>query len=324
DFYFEDGQLVTDEVTHLILIDSVGSVEFRQPFGATNGTGAVTVSPDTEVSFGVSIHDVDVTIYPLQIEHSRGVRGPWAFRESYEGALDLNQNDFDYAISHATVDEMAFDISFNVDLVTYDPLDASKWNHAVSFKVDQKIGDFTLDRFDQSVLNDRSLAVNFFGILGTTGRTQRTVGDRPITDTNSESASAEYYQFGHANSPYANVTMGGLPYRWAGDGYANEHISGSSTVPIGAFSAMYQSTSGQSVTDWTVDASMLFMTSGYEHWGGEEIICDPIFVAYTSAFQSTGTTTPYTPGEGNPMTLYLIVGGVVALVVIVCVQYRRR
>ncbi|MFX1484680.1 MAG: hypothetical protein ACFFCP_16005, partial [Promethearchaeota archaeon] len=324
DFYFEDGQLVTDEVTHLILIDSIGSIEFRQPFGATNGTGSVVVSPDTEVSFGVSIYDVNVTIYPLQIEHSRGIRGPWAFRESYEGALDLNKNDFDYAISHATVDEMAFDISFNIDLVTYDPLNSAKWNHVVSFKVDQKIGDFTLDSFDQSVLNDRSLAVNFFGVLGTTGRTQRTAGDRPLTDTNAESTSAEYYQFGSADSPFANVTMGGLPYTWGGDNYATVYTSGSSTVPIGAFSAMYQSTSGQSVTDWTVDASMQFMTSGYEHWGGHDVVCDPVFVAYTSAFQTSGTTTPYTPGEGNPLTLYLIVGGVVALVVIVCVLYRRR
>jgi hypothetical protein len=324
DFYFEDGQLVTDEVSHLVLIDSIGSIEFRQPFGATNGTGAVIVTPDTEVAFGVSIYGVDVTIYPLQKEHSRGIRGPWVFRESYEGALDLNQNDFDFAISHATVDEMAFDISFNVDLVTYDPLDAAKWNHAVSFKIDQKIGDFTLGRFDQSVLDDRSLAVNFFGVLGTTGRTQSTVGDRPITDTNADSAGADYYQFGSSGSPYAKVTMGGLPYTWGGDGHSSVYTSGSSTVPIGAFSAIYQSTSGQSVTDWRVDASMLFMTSGYEHWGGHEIICDPVFVAYTSAYQSTGPTTPYTPGEGNPLTLYLLVGGVVALVVIVCMLYRRR
>ena len=321
DFFFEDGQLVTDEVTHLILIDSVGSVEFRQPFGATNGSGEVIVSPDTGVSFGVSIYDVDVTIYPLQIEHTRGIRGPWAFRESYEGALDLNQNDFDYAISHATVDEMAFDILFSVNLVTYDPLDAAKWNHAVSFKVDQKIGDFTLDSFDQSVLTGRSLAVNFFGVLGTTGRTEHTAGERPLTDTNAESIGAEYYEFGHANSPFANVTMGNLPYTWGFENHANVHRSGSSTVPIGAFSAIYQSNSGQTVTDWKVDASMLFMTSGYEHWGGYEIICDPVFVAYTSAHQSTG---PTPPGDIDPLTLYLLVGGAVAIVVVVCMLYRRR
>ncbi|OLS29572.1 MAG: hypothetical protein ThorAB25_15710, partial [Candidatus Thorarchaeota archaeon AB_25] len=113
-----------------------------------------------------------------------------------------------------------------------------------------------------------------------------------------------------------------LPYTWGYDNHANVYRSGSSTIPIGAFSAIYQSTSGQSVTDWRVDASMLFMTSGYEHWGGHEIICDPVFVAYTSAHQSTGTLPP--PGDIDPLTLYLIVGGTVALVVVVCMFYRRR
>ncbi|MGQ4911734.1 MAG: hypothetical protein ACP6KW_06135 [Candidatus Thorarchaeota archaeon] len=327
DFYFEDGQLVTDEVTHLVLIDTVGSIEFRRPLGATNDTGSVTVPVDTEVTFGVSIYDVNVTIYPLQVEHSRGLRGPWAFRESYEGALGLNATSFDHWITHATVDEMSFDISFNVDMVSYDPNDPQKWNHAVSFKVDQVIGDFTMLDYDSSVLEGKSLAVNFFGVLGTVGRTQYSAGDHPVTDPNSDSVGAEYYQFGSADSPFANVTMGGLPYTYGGDGHSQIYISGSSTAPIGAFSAMYQSDNGATVTDWTVDASMLFMTAGYKHWGGHEIICDPVFVAYTSAFQtpsSTTTTTPYTPGEGNPMMLYAIVGGVVALVVVVCVLYRRK
>ena len=87
---------------------------------------------------------------------------------------------------------------------------------------------------------------------------------------------------------------------------------------------MYESASGSSVANWQVDASMLFMTAGYENWGGEDILCDPVFVAYTSNYQSTGPTTPPPPGDGNPLTLYLIVGGVVALVVAVCMLYRRR
>jgi hypothetical protein len=66
------------------------------------------------------------------------------------------------------------------------------------------------------------------------------------------------------------------------------------------------------------------MTSGYENWGGKEIICDPVFVAYTSALQTGSTTTILPPGEDNPAVLYIIVGGFVALVVIVCVMYRRR
>jgi hypothetical protein len=308
DFVIEDGRVITDEVTHVVLIDSVDSVELRQPFGATNGTGDVRVDPDTEITFGISVFDVDVTIYPLRIENSDGLRGPWSFRESYEGVMGLNSTDFDYWITHANVDEMAFDITFNVDMVEYDAEDPLTWNHVVSFKVDQIIGNWTLDEFDDSVLENRSLAVNFFGVLGTVGRTQYQAGEAPVTDPNADSAAASYYQFGADDNPYANVTMGGLPYTWGGDGFSTEYISGSSTAPIGAFSLAYESTSGDTVTDWNVDASMLFMTAGYTNWGGHAIHCDPVFVAYTSAHQTgtmgpttTTTTTGTTPPERKAM-----------------------
>ncbi|MFW9768570.1 MAG: hypothetical protein ACFFEM_07085 [Candidatus Thorarchaeota archaeon] len=323
DFSIEGGQVVTDEVTHLVLVDEVGAVSLRRPFGATNNSGNVQVSPDTEVTFGVTITDVNVTIYPLKVEHSSALRGAWDFRQSYEGAVGLNATNFDYWVTSAIVDEMAFDISFNVDMVNYDAADPLTWNHAVSFKIDQTIGDWTLYDFDNSVLDGRSLAVNFFGVLATGTVTQYTAGDQPVTDNNGASQNADYYEFGAENNPYASVEMGGLPYIWGYDG--SSHTSGSSTAPIGAFSLMYESASGSSVTNWNVEASMLFMTAGYKNWGGHDIICDPIFVAYTSAQGPPGTTptTPYS-GDGNPMTLYLIVGGVVALVVIVCVLYRRR
>ncbi len=321
DFSIEAGQVVSDEVTHLVLIDSVGSVELRRPFGATNNTGLVYVDPSTEVTFGVSIYDVDVTIYPLRVEHSSALRGAWDFRQSYEGSMGLNATSFDYWVTQATVDEMSFDISFSVDMVDFDSQDPTKWNHAVEFKVDQRFGDWTLHDFDNTVLDGRSLAVNFFGVLATGTRTSYTAGERPVTDTNGASLDASYYQFGSESSPFANVTMGGLPYTWGGDGHSQIHFSGSSTAPIGAFSIMYESASGTSVTNWNIEASMLFMTAGYENWGGQDIICDPVFVAYTSASQSGGTTFA---GEGNPAMLYIAVGGFVALVVTVCALYRRR
>jgi len=325
DFSIEGGQVTTEEVTHYVLIDEVGAVELRRPLGATNSSGNVLVSPDTEVEFGITISDVDVTIYPLQVEHSSALRGAWDFRQSYEGAIGLNETNFDYRISSATITEMAFDIHFTVDQVTYDAEDPLTWNNAVSFKIDQTIGDWTLNDIDNSVLDGRSLAVNFFGVLATGTVTQRTAGERPVTDSNGASQDADYYLFGSENSPYANVEMGGLPYTWGGDGHSTTYYSGSSTAPIGAFSLMYESASGSTVTNWQVDASMLFMTAGYENWGGQDIICDPVFVAYTSAFQSASTgTTTYTGGDGNPAVLYLIVGGVVALIVIVCVMYRRK
>ncbi len=321
DFEIVDGKIVTDEVTHIVLIDSIDSLELRRPFGATNDTGDVIVDPSTEVSFGITIRDVNVTIYPIKVEHSDGLRGPWAFRESYEGALGLNSTNFDYWITHATIDEMSFDITFNVDMVEYDPLDPTKWNHAVSFKIDQRIGDWTLLDFNQTALEGRGLAVNFFGILGTVTRTEYRAGEKPVTDTNGDSESANYYEFGAENSPFANVSMGGLPYTWGGDGHSTVYTSGSSTAPIGAFSLFYESNSGNTVTDWTVDASMLFMTAGYTNWGGEDIICDPVFVSYTSA-QYTPTEEPFT--TTNIRSMYLIVGGAVALLVIVLVFARRR
>ena len=323
DFSIENGQVITDEVTHYVLIDDVGSIEIRRPFGATNSTGNVRVDPDTEVQFGITINDVDVTIYPLKVEHSSALRGAWSFRQSYEGAIGLNATNFDYRITDATISEMAFDITFNVDQATYVVDDPLTWNHAVSFKVDQTFGDWTLNDIDNSVLDGRSLAVNFFGVLATGTRAQYTAGDRPVTDNNGASQEADYYQYGSDNNPYANVEMGGLPYTWGGDGHSTIYYSGSSTAPIGAFSLMYESASGSTITNWNVEASMLFMTAGYENWGGEEIICDPVFVAYTSALNA-GTTGTYTGGEGDPAILYVIVGGVVSLVVIVCVMYRRR
>jgi hypothetical protein len=324
DFSIVNGQVMTDEVTHLVLIDEVASVELRRPFEATNDTGNVQVRPDTMIDFGISIYDVNVTIYPLRVEHSSALRGAWDFRQSYEGAIGLNATSFDYWVTKATVDEMSFDITFEVDMVNYDAEDPSKWNNAVSFKVDQRFGDWTLHDFDNNVLENRSLAVNFFGVLGTGTGTRYTAGERPVTDTNGASLEASYYEFGDEDSPYAKVTMGELPYTWGGNDHSTVEISGSSTVPIGAFSVMYESASGSSVANWHVEASMLFMTSGYKYWGGEEILCDPVFVAYTSNYQSSGPTTPYTPEEGNPLTLYLLVGGVVALIVVVCMLYRRR
>ncbi len=341
DFEIQDGKIVTDEVTHVVLIDDIGSMELRRPLGATNDTGNVRVDPSTEVTFGITINNVNVTIYPIKVEHSDGIRGPWSFRESYEGALGLNSTNFDYWITHANIDYMAFDIHFNVNMVQYDPMDPTKWNHAVAFKVDQKFGDWTMFDFNQTALEGRGLAVNFFGILGTATRTQYTAGEKPVTDTNGGSESANYYEFGAENSPFANVSMGGLPYTWGGDGHTTTYTSGSSTAPIGAFSLFYESDTGTTVTDWTVQASMLFMTAGYTHWGGHEILCDPVFVSYTSAQYTpsenppttttttgtttpTTTTTPYSPGGTSTRSLYLIVGAAVALLVIVLVVARRR
>jgi hypothetical protein len=338
DFAFEETGVQSSEVTHLALIDSIGDLEIRKPFDSSEDNGEEQVDPETEIDFGISIYDVNVTIYPLRRQNAEGIRGPWELRQSSDGAMGLNQTNFDYALSTASIDEMAFDISFHVDMVEYDAEDEETWNHATSFKIDQIIGNWSLNEFDNSVLENRGLAVNFFGVLGTATRTQYQAGNRPVSDTNADSIGANYYTFGDANSPFANVSMGGLPYTWGGDDFSTEYISGSSTAPIGAFSAMFQSQSGQSITNWNVEATMLFMTAGYVNWGGHAVHVDPVFVSYTSAQQTlpptstttttttttTDTTTDTTDRPGGPMDLYVLVGGMVAVIVIILVLLRRR
>ncbi len=341
DFSVVVGRTVTDEVTHVVLIDDVESLDLRRPFGATNDTGHVRVSPDTPVTFGISIYNVSVTFFPLQVQDANGIRGPWDLRQSYEGALGLDPTNFDTWISHGNVTEMAFDITFNVDMVNYDPDDPTTWNHAVSFKVDQKFGTWQSDEFNSTVFEDYGLAVNFFGILGTGTRTEYKAGDTPVTDTNGDSLNASYYEFGADDSPFANVSMGGLPYTWAGDNFTNVYTSGSSTAPIGAFSVIYENQNGETITDWEVEASMLFMTAGYDHWDGKEIRCDPVFVSYTSASQTiipptttttttSGTTTtttstlPTSPFTGAGLGSYVLVGGGIAVIVILLALTRRR
>jgi hypothetical protein len=137
--------------------------------------------------------------------------------------------------------------------------------------------------------------------------------------------------------------MGGLNYTWGGDDppFSTNYISGSSTAPIGAFSLMYQSESGQSITQWQVDASMLFMTAGYVNWGGHAIHCDPVFVGYVSAQYTGGgattttttspptttptpTTTTTPPNGGGNAGAMVLIAGIVIVLVIVCVLIRRR
>jgi hypothetical protein len=342
DFSIVDRTVTTDEVTHVVLIDSVGNVTLRPAIDTDQVISQQRYPADAVIHFGITIQDVDLTLYPLRIQNSDGIRSPWDFRTSYEGLMGLNQSVFDYAISTASVTEMGFDIAFSVDLVEYDPEDETTWNHAASFKTNQTIGDWSLNNFDDSVLEGRGLAINYFGQLTTLTGARYEADSRPITDTNAGSETADYYTFGSETTPFANVSMGDLPYTSAADvpSHSVEWMSGSSTAPIGAFSLMYQSESGQTITRWNVESTMLFMTAGYTHWDGQEIICDPVFVAYTSSHNTgsgattpittgpstteTPTTTPSTtPGEGN-LGIYILVGGIVVVTVIVCVAVRRK
>jgi hypothetical protein len=293
---------------------------------------------------------VNGTLYPINIEHGTGIRGIWQLRESSEAALGLNQTNFDYAIETATIDEMSFDVHFDIEQVVFDSEDPDSWNHKANLKVDHYIGEWTLHNFDNDILTDRGLAVNYFGVLGTaTGYRYTADGEEAITDTNGGSVTGNTYTFGEENDTLVEVAMGGLYYTWAGDEppFSVNHTAGSTTVPIGAFSAAYESSQGDNIAGWKVEAAMLFMTTGFDHWDGHAINSDPVFVGYVgsqisdttttttttstgtettttdSTTTSTTTTTTGTPDRGDLGGLVLV-GGLVAVVIIVIILRRRR
>ena len=323
DFYIENKTIVTDEVTHFFVIDEVGSIEFRLPFGSTQESNTTVIPLDEfeSVDFGATIYNVNGTIYPINIEHSRGLRGIWQLRESAEAALGLNQTCFDYAIETASIEEMGFDVHFTIDQATYDPADPATWNHQAKLKVDHYIGEWDLHNFDNSVLDDRGLAVNYFGVLGVAHGARYDADETPITDTDGGSVTGNTYNFGNENGTLAEVKMGGMTYTWGGDSppHSVEYEAESSTIPVGVFSAVYESSNGDSFTDWQVSAEMLFMTTAFTNWGGHSIDSDPVFVAYTSALGSGGQR----PGLGET-ALLLLVGGVVVVAIVVLVLVRRR
>jgi hypothetical protein len=346
DFDVVNHSISTDEVTHFFVIDDMESIEFRMPFGSAQDENTTFIPLDefTSVEFGATISGVNGTLYPINIEHGTGIRGIWQLRESSEASLGLNQTNFDYAIETATIDEMSFDVHFDIDQVVFDEEDPDSWNHKANLKVDHYIGEWTLHNFDNDVLTDRGLAVNYYGILGTaTGYRYTADGEEAITDTNGGSVTGNTYTFGDENDTLAEVAMGGLYYTWAGDDppFGVNHTAGSTTAPIGAFSAAYESSQGDSIAGWKVEAAMLFMTTGFDHWDGHAINSDPVFIGYVGAqlaeeptttttgpttelpTTSTTTTTPEPTDRGDIGGLVLI-GGIVAVVIIVIILKRRR
>ena len=142
-----------------------------------------------------------------------------------------------------------------------------------------------------------------------------------LVDTDGGSVTGNTYNFGNENGTLAEVKMGGLTYTWGGDNppHSVEYEAGSSTIPVGVFSAVYESSNGDSFTDWQVSAEMLFMTTAFTNWGGHSIDSDPVFVGYASALGS-GSQSPASGGT----SLLLLVSGVILVAIVVLVLVRRR
>jgi hypothetical protein len=325
DFNVHDGIVDTSEVSHYFIIDQVSDINFTYPFGSTEDEGEEIIFVhsgfDETIDFGVSITDVTGTLFPVKTTVGGGIRGCWDYYHSAEGIVGIDNSDFDHILSTATIDEIAFDVHYNLLLPgTLENPDPN--NNLIQIKVDQYIGDWTLHQFDNIVLEGRGLAIAYFGSLGTHTYAEFSVDDRPVTSNNDDSQIGDIYRFGAEGRTFAAVQMGSQVYDWGKDGQT--YSCDAATVPMGAFSAMFYSQSGHSVTHWEMDTSYFFMLSGFTHWGGYSINNDPSFGIYTSALNMD---LPLGPGGDLSRLLGIIMIGAAIIIIVIVVgvmNIRRR
>jgi len=318
DFTVSEGFVDSDETSHFFVIEHVGDIEFMLPFDSTEPSGERVIGVDETVDFGVRIFDVNGTLFPIHTRVGAGIRGCWDYMGSAEALMGLNATDFDYMVESATIDEMAFEVHYAVHMAGT-PENPDPYNHLIDIKVDQYIGNWYLHHFDNTVLEGRGLAIAYFAQLTTETYTEFQVGDTPVHNNNDDTQIGDVYQFGVEGRTFASVHMGGQTYVWGKDGQT--YNCSAATVPLGAFSAMFESTAGTTVSRWTMESNFYFMISGFTHWDGYSIDNDPTFGVYTTALKTIegGVHLPTAP-----LVFFLIVAAIVVIVVVVTVVNIRR
>jgi hypothetical protein len=326
DFEVTDGFVDTDEVTHFFLIDNVDRVEFTYPFNSLEETGEeiliIHSAFDEVIDFGVRIFDVTGTLYPIHTGAGAGIKGCWDYYGSAESLVGLNASAFDHILSTATIDEMAFDIHYTVYLPnsTQNP---DPNNNLVSIKVDQYIGDWTLHQFNNRVLEGRGLGIAYFGELSTSTFAEFKVDEEQVSGNNAGSQIGDLYQFGAEGRTFASVQMGSQIYEWGYDDQIYE--CGATTVPIGAFSAMFLTASGTSVCSYGFEGQLYFMVSGFTHWDGYSINNDPSFGIYTSALNMiVGPPPGADPFDMLMGILFVGITILIIVIIVVVMNIRRR
>ncbi len=325
DFYVTEGFIDTDEVTHYFLMEDVGSISFTLPFNSTESDGQRQISTSEWVDYGVRIYDITGTLFPTHTELGTGLKSCWDYHGTGAGLVGLNATDFDYMVSQATIDEIGFDVHFQV-LLANTAENPEPNNNLVDIKVDQYIGDWTLHHFDNRVLEGRGLAISYFGALSTDTFSEFSVDNKQVASNNENTEIGDMYLFGSEGRTFASVQMGGQLYDWGKDGQT--YNCSAATVPMGAFSAMFHSETGKSVTHWEMESTFFFMLSGFTNWDGYSIDNDPYFGIYTSALNMIPPGPP--PGDGLDWLLQnvgIIAIGVAILVILVVVgimNVRRR
>ncbi|MFX0089488.1 MAG: hypothetical protein ACFE7S_06270 [Candidatus Hodarchaeota archaeon] len=298
---YANGLVDVGESTHFFVIDDVGDLSFMRPFDSNEASGSRTLGIGETVDFGVSLQDVNGTLYPLGV--SDRIFSAWDFYTS--GEINIEDEDFDRTVESAAIDEMSFMAHFSA--TEYPGTNKTE----ASIKVDQYIGDWDLTHFPNDVLEDRSLAISYYAHVSQISF--QFAADDVFVETNENSTTADEFSFTSNGTEFAKIRMGGSTYVWGKDD--GTYVTNSSTTPFGTFEAMYEGHK-DSVSSFNVTSQMYFMTIGFTNWDGYSVDNDPEFVVFPETFQAAVGDSALFIGLGA--------GAVVVLVAAILVIKRRR
>ena len=275
------GAADPEEATHVFIINSADDIELKLPFNGTYGAnGSVKVPGGTTVDFGVSLTDINGTLFPLKVGNDDRVHSVWSFIR--EVPLYVDPSDFEKSPSPANVTSLSLTAHFH--------LGAGQSNYRGVLKVDQEVGDWSVATGNDAPANltGRSLAMAYYGKFIQGNYTARFFSESGnVVDSDSNSTMSNSFSFKVGSSTIADFQMGGSTYTLNG---SKTLMACSSTIPLSAFSGMYVGETGDSIANITITGETYFMATCFPEWGGEDVQNDPSYISYisTSIYESQG------------------------------------
>jgi len=322
------------EQTHFFMPKSVANVTFVTPgeaFGNANATGSVLVPGNETVTFGVAYGDVNGTLFPYYERKSM-----WGWWDEVCYGADFRVPNLMERPTEASAGDASFTVHFSANVT-----EGQELNNEASMKIDQHVGDWTLDHDvmdgrtqtvnnvttylrGNDVLLDRGLSINYyvtaFTSLAWDVRDERgsSVDNENVTESSRFDVAASL-----ANVSFATVRLSST-YDWGKPVAVNDTLRTlnitSRTTPVGTFRASYQSEAGRSSTGFDITAMMYFLTVGFPSWDGYAVYNDPEVSTLVSKGMAEAQPPPPgpeppgpQPGEGGPpLPLWPLVGVIAA------------
>ena len=282
----------SDEITHTFIPGAIEDLVFTTPgvaFGNTNASGSITVNAtdplyNTSIDFGVQFLNVSGKTYPVIKDVFGNIGSYWDWQTT--GIVGSDYNSFENRPSDVTVDEISFQLHFNVNSTPNSP------NANATLKLDQTIGNWDVNMTGgRSNLENYSLAISYFVALQSTA-SYNFVDSSGNPVSNNDIVISDSFEFGSNGADFASAILKGI-YTWDKNNTL-PYNSSSYTMPLGQFQAVFQSDDGQSTVGVSINEQMYFLAIGFPQWDGFKVYQDPTYSAVVAVSGSTsvGTNNP--------------------------------